>query len=68
MIRHLQLRQRQQAVAVVQELNMLINLQLTVEEINQVLAAMNAGLVEKIKAQAMAQIQAQENHKPAAAE
>ena len=47
---------------------MLITLQLTVEEINQVLAAMNAGLVEKIKGQAMAQIQAQENHKPATAE
>ena len=62
-----QLRQRQ-PVAVVQELNMLITLQLTVEEINQVLAAMNAGLVEKIKGQAMAQIQAQENLKPATAE
>lgn len=37
-----------------------INLQLTIEEVNQVLAAMNAGLVEKIKAQAMTQIQAQE--------
>lgn len=47
---------------------MLITLQLTVEEINQVLAAMNAGLVEKIKGQAMAQIQAQENLKPATAE
>ena len=47
---------------------MLINLKLTVEEINQVLAAMNAGLVEKIKGQAMAQIQAQETTTPVAAE
>ena len=62
------LRLHQQVVVVVQELNMLINLQLTVEEINQVLAAMNAGLVEKIKGQAMAQIQAQETTKPVAAE
>lgn len=67
MIHRQQPRQRQ-PVAVVQELNMLITLQLTVEEINQVLAAMNAGLVEKIKGQAMAQIQAQENLKPATAE
>ena len=35
-----------------------INLKLTIEEINQVLGALNVGLVDKIKAQAMAQIQA----------
>ena len=37
---------------------MQINLDLSVEEVNQVLAALNIGLVEKIKNQAMAQIQA----------
>jgi hypothetical protein len=36
---------------------MLINLQLTIEEVNQVLSALNVGLVDKIKNQAMAQIQ-----------
>jgi hypothetical protein len=35
-----------------------INLQLTIEEVNQVLSALNVGLVDKIKNQAMAQIQA----------
>jgi hypothetical protein len=34
-----------------------INLQLTIEEVNQVLSALNVGLVDKIKNQAMAQIQ-----------
>lgn len=37
---------------------MLINLQLTIEEVNQVLGALNVGLVDKIKNQAMTQIQA----------
>jgi hypothetical protein len=37
---------------------MLINLQLTVEEVNQMLSALNVGLVDKIKTQALAQIQA----------
>ena len=35
----------------------LINLQLTIEEVNQVLTALNVGLVDKIKAQAMTQLQ-----------
>lgn len=36
-----------------------INLKLSVEEINVLLGALNVGLVEKIKNQALAQIQAQ---------
>ncbi len=35
----------------------LINLQLTIEEVNQVLGALNVGLVDKIKTQAMTQLQ-----------
>ena len=37
---------------------MQLNIQLTIEEVNQVLSALNVGLVDKIKNQAMAQIQA----------
>ena len=37
-----------------------INLILTIEEINMLLGALNVGLVDKIKNQAMAQIQAQQ--------
>jgi hypothetical protein len=37
---------------------MLINLQLTLDEVNQVLSALNVNLVDKIKSQAMAKIQA----------
>ena len=37
---------------------MLINIQLSIEEVNQVLAALNVGLIDKIKNQAMTQIQA----------
>jgi len=37
-----------------------INLILSVDEINVLLGALNVGLVEKIKNQAMAQIQAQQ--------
>ena len=36
-----------------------INLKLSVEEINVLLGALNVGLVDKIKQQAMAQISAQ---------
>lgn len=36
-----------------------INLKLSVEEVNTLLGALNVGLVDKIKQQAMAQIQAQ---------
>jgi hypothetical protein len=57
MMNRLKLNQRQH-VAVVRELNMLINVQLTIEEVNQVLSALNVALVDKIKNQAMAQIQA----------
>lgn len=39
---------------------MSIKLDLEVEEINILLGALNVGLVEKIKAQAIAQIQAQQ--------
>jgi hypothetical protein len=39
---------------------MSIQLDLTVEEINVLLAALNVGLVDKIKQQAMAQITAQQ--------
>jgi hypothetical protein len=37
-----------------------INLKLSVEEINLLLGALNVGLVDKIKQQAMAQIAAQQ--------
>ena len=37
---------------------MLINLQLSVEEVNEVLSALNITLVEKIKNQTIAQVQA----------
>ena len=46
-----------QHVAVVREPKM-IKLDLTIEEVNQVLSALNVGLVDKIKNQAMAQLQA----------
>jgi hypothetical protein len=36
----------------------MIKLDLTIEEVNQVLSALNVGLVDKIKNQAMAQLQA----------
>ena len=47
---------------------MLINLQLTIEEVNQVLGALNVGLVDKIKNQAMTQIAAQAPKETPAAE
>lgn len=34
-----------------------IDLQLTIEEVNQILSALNVGLVDKIKTQAMTQLQ-----------
>ena len=34
-----------------------INLQLSIEEVNQILTALNVGLVDKIKSQAMTQLQ-----------
>ena len=37
---------------------MLLNIELSVEEVNEVLAALKVGLVEKIKLQAITQIQA----------
>ena len=37
---------------------MLLNIELDIEEVNEVLSALKVGLVEKIKAQAIAQIQA----------
>jgi hypothetical protein len=37
---------------------MLLNIELSIEEVNVVLSALNVGLVEKIKAQAIAQLQA----------
>jgi hypothetical protein len=36
----------------------MIKLDLTIEEVNQVLSALNVGLVDKIKNQAVAQLQA----------
>jgi hypothetical protein len=56
MMNRLKSKQRQHVVVGV--LNMLINVQLTIEEVNQVLSALNVGLVDKIKTQAMAQLQA----------
>lgn len=34
-----------------------INLQLSIEEVNQILSALNVGLIDKIKSQAMTQLQ-----------
>lgn len=52
------LKSKQRQLVVVEVRNMLINVQLTIEEVNQVLSALNVGLVDKIKTQAMAQLQA----------
>jgi len=37
---------------------MLLNIELSIEEVNVVLSSLNVGLVEKIKAQAMTQLAA----------
>jgi hypothetical protein len=59
MMKRLKSKQRQHVV-VVREAKMEINLKLSVEEINVLLGALNVGLVDKIKTQAMAQIAAQQ--------
>ena len=58
MMKRLKSKQRQHVVVGV--LKMEINLKLSVEEINVLLGALNVGLVDKIKTQAMAQIAAQQ--------
>lgn len=55
MTKHLKSNQRQHVVVGVFKM---IKLDLTIEEVNQVLSALNVGLVDKIKNQAMAQLQA----------
>lgn len=47
---------------------MLLKLELSIEEVNEVLAALKVGLVEKIKAQAIAQLQAAPAEVPVDAE
>ena len=58
----------QPVVVVHKENKMLLKLELSIEEVNEVLAALKVGLVEKIKAQAIAQLQAAPAEVPVDAE